>query len=180
MAEGIDDVRRGIDGLLVEGPVVGGGVGRTFGDVLNISLVAEASMTRSQHDEVGQTQENEATSRVKKSVDRERRRSTWSGDRIQPRARVRAQGQARAQSHRDGRSRGRSRWGWKTRRRVKEKFDLLGKLPCRRVGICFHHLQRFPGPWAMRSPPLPDMDKGDERTEGQTGNDGKGRRSQGR
>ena len=54
MAEEIDDVRRGIDGLLVEGPVVGGGVGRTFGDIFNISLVAEAPVTKSQHNEVGQ------------------------------------------------------------------------------------------------------------------------------
>lgn len=170
MAEDIDDVRRGIDGLLVEGPVVGGGVGRTFGDVLNISLVAEASVTKSQYDEVMQTQEDEATSRAKKSDDGERRRPTWSGDRTQTWARVRAQGQARAQSHRDGRSRGRSRWEWKTRRRVREELDLLGELPCRRVGICFHHLQRFPGPWAIRSPPLPDIGQGrraDGGTDGQ-------------
>lgn len=53
MAEDIDDVRRGIDGLLFEGPVVGGGMGRTFGDVFNISLVAEASVTKSQYDEAG-------------------------------------------------------------------------------------------------------------------------------
>lgn len=54
MAEDID-VRRGIDGFLIEGPVVGGGVGPTFGDVFNISLVAEASVTKSQYEEVGQS-----------------------------------------------------------------------------------------------------------------------------
>ena len=83
-------------------------------------------------------------------------------------------GRGRGCGHRDRHERNRTkmdlsrgRWRWKTRRVVSEGFDLLGELPCRRVGICFHHLQRVPGPWAIRSPPLPDIGQG-RRADGET------------
>lgn len=118
-------------------------------------------------------------SRAKKTDDGGRRRQTCSGDRTQTRARVRAQEQARAQSYKDGRSRGGNRRGWKTRGEDSGRSWTywvnfhVGELVS--VSTIFNDSR---GRGRLDPHLYQILDKGDERTEGRTGDDGKGLRCQ--